>query len=579
MKKTIVTIVVIFSSHFIIAQEYRTVTDIDGNVYQTVQIGDQFWMAENLKVTHYQNGDEIPCNVYNDDPSNAALYGRLYTWYALDDERGICPDGWHVPSDDEADSEWQILVDYLGGGSVAGGKMKATGTIEAGDGLWKTPNEGATNESGFTGLPGGFRDDSGVYDELSITGYFWTSTEEHSSASYQRSLYYDWEGISGFAISKSRGFSVRCVAGPTSGITVDYQSDWNLVGLPLEVEDASYNLIFPESIEGTLYSFDDGYILETSLIQGEGYWLRFANAGSTTIDGTLINTLTISLNEGWNLITGISSPVAVESISDPGGIIVSGTIYGYSSSYYNADAIEPGKGYWINASADGDVTFGDGVARSRPVFEDMTAGANTLTIDGQDLCFGIDIPADKMMSYSLPPKPPPGAFDVRFSGDTRIGGKNSEIEVMSPYETITISYDVVLDAGEYMHWVLTSESGDEYILEEDGEITVPTEDTFTLARVPVIPIAYALHQNYPNPFNPITTLRYDLPVDNHVTIIIYDLSGREVNRIVNASQPAGHHSVMWNSTNSFGKPVSAGVYLYQIRAGDFVQTRKMVLLK
>ncbi|HCN24483.1 MAG TPA: hypothetical protein DIS65_03840, partial [Candidatus Marinimicrobia bacterium] len=95
----------------------------------------------------------------------------------------------------------------------------------------------------------------------------------------------------------------------------------------------------------------------------------------------------------------------------------------------------------------------------------------------------------------------------------------------------------------------------------------------------IIPIAFALHQNYPNPFNPITTLRYDLPVDNHVTLTIYDLNGRVVNQIININQPAGHHSVMWNSTNSFGKPVSAGVYLYQIRAGDFVQTQKMVLLK
>jgi len=95
-------------------------------------------MFSNL--TDYQNGDEIPCNVYNDDPSNAAIYGRLYTWFAVDDERGICPEGWYVPSENEADSEWQILVDYLGGGSVAGGKMKATGTIEAGDGLWKVLN-------------------------------------------------------------------------------------------------------------------------------------------------------------------------------------------------------------------------------------------------------------------------------------------------------------------------------------------------------------------------------------------------------------------------------------------------------
>ena len=356
MKKTIITILVIFSSHFIIAQEYRTVTDIDGNIYQTVQIGDQLWMAENLKVTHYQNGDEIPCNVYNDDPSNAAIYGRLYNWYAVDDERGICPEGWHVPSDDEADSEWQILVDYLGGGSVAGGKMKATGTIEAGDGLWKTPNEGATNESGFTGLPGGFRDDSGGYEELSITGYFWTSTEEHSSASYQRSLYYDWPGVSGFAISKSRGFSVRCVAGPTSGITVDYQSDWNLVGLPLEVEDASYNLIFPESIEGTLYSFDDGYILETSLTQGEGYWLRFESAGSTTITGTPVTELTISLNEGWNLISGITNAFHSSHIHDPDGLIIPGTIYGFTpNGYSEAEILYPGKGYWIRANDSGDI--------------------------------------------------------------------------------------------------------------------------------------------------------------------------------------------------------------------------------
>ena len=93
------------------------------------------------------------------------------------------------------------------------------------------------------------------------------------------------------------------------------------------------------------------------------------------------------------------------------------------------------------------------------------------------------------------------------------------------------------------------------------------------------PKKYSLLQAHPNPFNPITILRYDLPVDNHIILTIYDLNGREINQIVNTSQPAGHHSVMWNSTDSFGKPVSAGVYLYQIRAGEFVQTRKMVLLK
>ena len=94
-----------------------------------------------------------------------------------------------------------------------------------------------------------------------------------------------------------------------------------------------------------------------------------------------------------------------------------------------------------------------------------------------------------------------------------------------------------------------------------------------------LPSDFVLEQNFPNPFNPVTTLRYDLPVDNYVTLIIYDLNGKEINRLVNTSHPAGHHSVMWNSTDSFDKPVSAGIYLYQIRTAGFVQTRKMVLLK
>jgi hypothetical protein len=95
----------------------------------------------------------------------------------------------------------------------------------------------------------------------------------------------------------------------------------------------------------------------------------------------------------------------------------------------------------------------------------------------------------------------------------------------------------------------------------------------------LIPEVFVLHQNYPNPFNPITTLRYDLPEQATVNIIIYDIMGREVRTLVNTTQDADFKSVIWNATNDYGKPVSAGVYLYQIQAGEFVQTRKMVLLK
>ena len=132
--------------------------------------------------------------------------------------------------------------------------------------------------------------------------------------------------------------------------------DWNLVGLPLEVEDASYTSLFPESIEETLYSFSGGYIPEINLSYGEGYWLRFVESSSTTITGVSINEITISLIEGWNLISGISIPTSVSDIFDTDGIIIPGTVYGFTpDGYSNTEIIEPGKSYWVKAINDGTV--------------------------------------------------------------------------------------------------------------------------------------------------------------------------------------------------------------------------------
>jgi len=139
----------------------QTITDIDGNVYHSVTIGTQTWMVENLRTSKYRNGDSI-INVtnntswstltsgaycdYDNTPNNSIIYGKLYNWYAINDSRSIAPMGWHVPTD----VEWTTLITYLGGESIAGGKLKETGIIH-----WETPNGDATNTSIFTGLPGG----------------------------------------------------------------------------------------------------------------------------------------------------------------------------------------------------------------------------------------------------------------------------------------------------------------------------------------------------------------------------------------------------------------------------------------
>ena len=139
-------------------------------------------------------------------------------------------------------------------------------------------------------------------------------------------------------------------------LSIAYIQSWNLVGLPLEVEDAFYNYLFPESIDGTLYSFNDGYNSESALIAGEGYWLRFVNFGSVTITGSSINELTLSLSAGWNLIFGITQPVNESDIQDPNGIIITGTLYSFTSEgYTNSEILGPGIGYWIRANNSGTI--------------------------------------------------------------------------------------------------------------------------------------------------------------------------------------------------------------------------------
>jgi uncharacterized protein (TIGR02145 family) len=192
---------------------YGSVTDIDGNTYKTVEIGAQTWMAENLKTTRYNDGTEIPLKLssllwedttslsycyYNND---SIVYGALYNWYTVN-ANDICPAGWHIPTDDE----WTTLSSVLGGENVAGSKLKETGTTH-----WNSPNEGATNESGFTALAGGYRSASGTYNNIKRYGYFWTSTGNTSTDAFCRYIYYVFNTLNQSSSNKMSGLSVRCI--------------------------------------------------------------------------------------------------------------------------------------------------------------------------------------------------------------------------------------------------------------------------------------------------------------------------------------------------------------------------------
>lgn len=192
-----------------------TVTDIDGNVYKTVRIGTQLWIVENLRTTRYNDGSAIATgmtgqawgdatggaySIYADDNNNNTTYGKLYNWHAVNTGK-LAPAGWHVPSR----AEWEVLVSYLGGSSVAGGKMKSTSA------LWSAPNLGADNSSGFTALPSGWKGTGGDYSLLGQSAYWWASSERNAGQGDYLRVDDDLAGSAINGATKQFGYAVRCI--------------------------------------------------------------------------------------------------------------------------------------------------------------------------------------------------------------------------------------------------------------------------------------------------------------------------------------------------------------------------------
>jgi uncharacterized protein (TIGR02145 family) len=201
---------------------YGVLIDQEGNEYKTIVIGTQEWMAENLNTGIYRNGEVIPTGLsnnawqnttagswsyYDNDSSFSCPNGKLYNWFACADSAQLCPTGWHVPSD----ADWTTLTDYLGGLNVAGAKMKMVGNLSQGNGLWTSPNLGATNSSGFSGTPAGYRYMLGSSNYIGNGGLYWSSTEFGAVEAQMRFLNYNLASAGRDQYNKHYGFAVRCV--------------------------------------------------------------------------------------------------------------------------------------------------------------------------------------------------------------------------------------------------------------------------------------------------------------------------------------------------------------------------------
>ena len=496
-----------------------TITDIDGNSYETIQIGDQLWMAENLKTTHYKNGDEIlteltnsewistdegAYSIYNNDPENFEIYGNLYNWYAAVDDRGVCPEGWHLPSDDE----YKTLELNLGMVESELSDIGYRGTNEgskfAGDAnLWHNGNLDQNNsfgESGFNLLPSGFRNyNNGNYEHKEKYGFVWTSTEIiNTNYAYHRDLYFNYTGISRWTYVRTNGLSIRCLAdeGTTGNTTVEGCTDENAQNYnPMANTDDGSCQCFPGDVTG------DANVDVLDIVMMVDYILDW-------FDG--------SIDE---------SPLEVGcgDINDDGEVNISDIVF-IIHTILNPEILGRGE----------DATFAE-----------LVVNNNILKLQTDGYIGGIQlrITHDEKMEFIL-------------SNNTMLS------------ESRTLTDETLMIILEPKDEILFTTNGEPFTIKEVKVLNSQEEINVSVVN------SFILHNAYPNPFNPVTTLSFELIQTENVSLKIYDVQGKEVANLLNANLSSGNHEVQWNA-----KEYSSGIYIARLQAGSDISTQKLMLLK
>ena len=358
-----------------------------------------------------------------------------------------------------------------------------------------------------------------------------------------------------------------------SGNSVDYSQNWNLISLPVQTDEYGCNNID----ETTLYSFEEGGYVNTDIDEmeiGTGYWLRFVEDENCVFSGFPINETTITLTEDWNLIGSISSPVDVNTVIDENNLIIPGTVYGFDGGYFEAETIEPGYGYWLRSSGEGEIILSSTAPTTRMVVIQKPEKSNTLTFVNQTLYFGNKVEIENVLSYSLPPKPPAPSTDIRFSSDTKLC-TSDECVVKVTNNGKPLKIECEIKEGE--SWEIVDESGEVFECSSVNVLDVGDEsETFVLRKStsPQTPTEFVLHPAYPNPFNPVTTIRFSVPELSEVNVSIYDMRGRLVETLVDKKLSPGNHSVQWNAMDQ-----SSSMYFIRLARNGKSEILKVVLIK
>ena len=354
-----------------------------------------------------------------------------------------------------------------------------------------------------------------------------------------------------------------------------------MVGNPVNTPDNQVIDLFPSATENTLYSFGTtGYVSQSELSPGMGYWLHFQDDGMAAISGLPIYQQTLNLMEGWNLISGISVEISTQQIVDPSDILIPNTYYGYEpgTGYVNSDLIIPGHGYWVRTNSAGTITFNGDLNQTKSIdFYNRTDTADWISINGIKLYLDVSVPDGEKASYSLPPKPIENGMDVRFRGDLTYCGNNGIIEIMTDKKFLDFKYNISRPENKW-NWTDMSD-GNTTVLEDNGTVIINNSNLFKIDKQVALPEAITLYPNFPNPFNPKTNIRIDLIKKTNITLDIFDISSQHIINLRNGLSDAGIHEIEWDGKNTDGMTLPTGIYFYILSFENRKLSHKMVFLK
>jgi M6 family metalloprotease-like protein len=391
-------------------------------------------------------------------------------------------------------------------------------------------------------------------------------------------------------------------------ITNNNSGNWQTVSVPGVPDDYSATSVFPSLVDNTIYKYQTSYILVTTLENGPGYYAKFPASPQTIIhDGNPIEYLEVPLNNGWNLTGSISYEIPVTNLCTVPPCILTGDIYYYDGGYNwmsEEDSLKPGIGYWIKTESAGDLIL-DGFGElcceeleklnsfpqinfsemDKFIITDSSGYSQTLYVTNID----IDT-AMRNVDREFPPFFDQLDFDSRFEYNEyvkKVSADSGEIDLNILVHTnsfpVSLAWEINPENG--ISYSFISDSGMGKISDIKSTHSSISFNKLENKRIQLkastsgnsfysIPTEYTLYQNFPNPFNPTTTIKYDLPNTGIAELIVYDILGRKVRTLLNENQQAGRYEISFNATG-----LASGVYIYQLRAQDFISTRKMILLK